>query len=152
MVVRGGGGRDADLPLSGGNRIPNSEIEELASRSSGPGGQHVNTSSTRVTLRWNLQESHGLSQVAKARLCDRLRARLSQAGVLIVHGDRHRSRERNREAARERLRELVETALYQEPPRKPTVPSGASKKRRIDAKRRRGKIKIGRRVHDDEGE
>jgi ribosome-associated protein len=125
---------------------------ELASRSSGPGGQHVNTSSTRVTLRWNLRESHGINPDAKARLIARLRARLSREGVLIVHGDRHRSRERNREMARERLRELVETALYQEPPRRPTVATHASKRRRIETKRHRGKIKDQRRVprNDDE--
>ena len=152
MVERGGRGRDADLPLSGGNRIPGAEIVELASRSSGPGGQHVNTSSTRVTLRWNLRESQGISPDAKARLIVRLRTRLSREGVLIVHGDRHRSRERNREMARERLRELVETALYQEPPRRPTVATRASERRRIDAKSHRGKIKDQRRVprNDDE--
>jgi ribosome-associated protein len=152
MVERGGKGRDADLPLSGGNRIPGSEIVELASRSGGPGGQHVNTSSTRVTLRWNLRESQGLNPDAKARLIARLRARLSREGVLIVHGDRHRSRERNREMARERLRELVETALYQEPPRRPTLPSRASRRRRIETKRHRGKVKDQRRTRGDDGE
>ncbi len=149
MVGRGGKGRDADLPLSGGNRIPGSEIVELATRSSGPGGQHVNTSSTRVTLRWSLRESHGISPDAKARLMARLRARLSREGVLIVHGDRHRSRERNREMARERLRELVETALYQEPPRRPTMPTRASKRRRIEEKRHRGKLKNQRRGREN---
>ena len=152
MLERGGRERDADLPLSGGNRIPGAEIAELASRSSGPGGQHVNTSSTRVTLRWNLRESHGIHSDAKARLIARLRPRLTRAGVLIVHADRHRSRERNREMARERLRELVETALYQEPPRRPTVPSRASKRRRIEAKRHRGRVKNQRRIREEDGE
>ena len=63
MVERGGKGGSGDLPLLGGSRILGSEIVELASRSSGPGGQHVNTSSTRVTLRWNLRESHGIGHV-----------------------------------------------------------------------------------------
>jgi len=152
MVERGGKRRDADLPLSGGNRIPGSEIVEVASRSGGPGGQHVNTSSTRVTLRWNLRESQGISRDAKARLLARLRARLSREGVLIVHGDRHRSRERNREMARERLRELVENALYQEPPRRPTMPSRASKRRRVEAKRHRGQVKDRRRIRGDDGD
>jgi len=152
MVERGGKRRDADLPLSGGNRIPGSEIVEVASRSSGPGGQHVNTSSTRVTLRWNLRESQGISPDAKTRLLARLRARLSREGVLIVHGDRHRSRERNREMARERLRELVETALYQEPPRRPTMPTRASKRRRVEAKRHRGQVKDRRRIRGDDGD
>ena len=112
MAERGGKGRSGDLPLSGGNRIPGAEIVEWASRSSGPGGQHVNTSSTRVTLRWNLRESHGLKSEAKARLIARLRGKMSREGILMVHADRQRSRERNREVARARLHEIVETALY----------------------------------------
>ena len=130
-------GRTADMRLSGGNRIPGGEIEELASRSSGPGGQHVNTSSTRVTLRWNLAESSGLRPEARERLLARLDSRLTTRGVLVVHADRHRSRARNREMARERLLELVENALHQEPPRRPTRPTKASKARRLDTKRRR---------------
>jgi ribosome-associated protein len=138
--------RATDLPLPGGNRIPAKEIVELASRSSGPGGQHVNTSSTRVTLRWNLRTSCGLSAAARARLESQLRPKLSRDGVLIVHAGRHRSRERNRALARERLHELVEDALRQAPPRRPTGPTKGSKTRRLDAKRRRGQIKTGRRL------
>jgi ribosome-associated protein len=147
-----GGGRDWDMdfPLAGGNRIPAGEIEELASRSSGPGGQHVNTSSTRVTLRWNVCESRGLDADARARLMTRLRPRLSREGVLTVHADRHRSRARNREMALARLRELVETALHQLPPRAKTLPTRASRRRRVDEKRRRGLLKRGRRNGKDE--
>lgn len=146
------GGRDGDLKLSGGNRIPGREIVELASRSGGPGGQHVNTSSTRVTLRWNLRDTRGLKSEVRERLIARLRPRLSKDGVLIVHAARHRSRERNREMARERLRELVETVLYQEPPRRPTRPTLAAKKRRLDSKRHRGNVKNRRRIPRDERE
>jgi len=149
---RGGGAQGRDLTLSGGNRISAAEIEELASRSSGPGGQHVNTSSTRVTLRWNLRDSRCLKPEVRERLLARLRPRLSKNGVLSVHADRHRSRERNREAARERLKELVETALYQEPPRRATKPTRASKLRRLDAKRHRGQVKSRRRLHPNEGD
>lgn len=152
MVERGGKGRNGDLPLSGGNCIPGAEIVEWASRSSGPGGQHVNTSSTRVTLRWNLRESHGLNPEAKARLIVRLRGKLSREGILMVHADRQRSRERNREVARARLHEIVETALYQEPPRRPTRPTRGSKQRRLDAKRIRGKIKDQRRPRGEDGD
>lgn len=136
--------RGADLSLPGGNRILASEIVELASRSSGPGGQHVNTSSTRVTLRWNLRLSCGLSAEALARLESGLRSKLSREGILIVHASRHRSRERNRALARERLIELVSGALHQAPRRRPTGPSKGSKTRRLDAKRRRGELKSGR--------
>ena len=151
-MERARGGQEADLALSGGNRIPAKEIVELASRSSGPGGQHVNTSSTRVTLRWNLRDSRGIKAEVRDRLLARLGPRLSKNGVLIVHADRHRSRARNREAARERLRILVETALYQEPPRHATKPTRASKTRRVDAKRHRGKLKSQRRIQRDEHE
>ena len=130
-----------DQALPGGNRIPAAEIEELASRSSGPGGQHVNTSSTRVSLRWNLRDSRGLSEDARERVLSRLRSKVSRDGVLIVHSDRHRSRQRNLEAAHERLRELVETALYQAPPRRPTGPSRGARKRRMDSKRKRADLK-----------
>ncbi|MFP6654651.1 MAG: alternative ribosome rescue aminoacyl-tRNA hydrolase ArfB [Myxococcota bacterium] len=141
-----------DLTLTGGNRIPGAEIVEVASRSSGPGGQHVNTSSTRVTLRWSVRDSRGIKDEVRDRLLARLRARLSKEGVLIVHADRHRSRQRNREVARERLQNLVETALYQEPPRQPTRPTRASKRRRLEAKRHRGKVKNQRTVRQDDGD
>ena len=144
--------RDGDLILPGGNRIPFSEIVELASRSSGPGGQHVNTSSTRVPLRWNLRTTVGLHPPARAQAIARLASRLSRTGELVVHSDRHRSRRRNQETARERLREIVENALYVEPPRRPTKPSRAAKRRRTDEKKRRGQLKAqrGRRGSDDE--
>lgn len=149
-MEKGRAGRDMDLVLSGGNRIPAAEIVELASRSGGPGGQHVNTSSTRVTLRWNLRDSRGIKAEVRDRLIARLRPRLSKDGTLIVHADRHRSRTRNRESARERLRDLVEHALYQEPPRRPTGPTRASKLRRLDSKRHRGKVKSQRRISRDD--
>lgn len=143
--------REGDLVLPGGNRIPFSEIVELASRSSGPGGQHVNTSSTRVTLRWNLRTTVGLHPTAHARAIDRLASRLSRTGELVVHSDRHRSRRRNQEAARKRLQQIVEEALRIEPPRRPTAPSRAAKRRRTDEKKRRGQLKSqrGRRGADD---
>ena len=137
--------RNRDLPLSGGNYIPGSEIEELASRSGGPGGQHVNTSSTRVTLRWSLRDTRGLKASARARAEQRLRGKLSRDGVLIVHAGRHRSRERNRALARERLRDLVDEALKEARVRRPTAPTKGSKSRRLDAKRRRGDLKNRRR-------
>lgn len=134
-------GESGDLPLPGGNRIPANEIEELASRSSGPGGQHVNTSSTRVTLRWNLRMTRGLHAEARTRAESRLRSKLSREGVLIVHAGRHRSRLRNRMLARERLQELVAEALRQARSRKPTRPTRGSRTRRLEAKRRRGDLK-----------
>jgi ribosome-associated protein len=142
--------KTGDRALSGGNRIPASELIELASRSSGPGGQHVNTSSTRVSLRWNVRESRGLKEKARLRLLARLKPRLSREGILIVHSDRHRSRQRNREAALDRLQELVELALYEPPERRPTGPSRGARNRRMDAKRQRGQLKNQRRLRGDD--
>ncbi|HEB88697.1 MAG TPA: aminoacyl-tRNA hydrolase [Deltaproteobacteria bacterium] len=142
--------RDSDLHLSGGHRIPAGEIEELASRSGGPGGQHVNTANTRVTLRWNVGDSRGIRPEVRLELMTRLRPRLSREGVLIVHADRHRSRARNREMARQRLRELVEAALHRTPPRRPTAPTRNSKTRRLEAKRHRSRLKNRRRLGRDD--
>jgi len=142
-----GNGRE-DLALPGGNRIPAGEVEELASRSSGPGGQHVNTSSTRVTLRWNVRLSRGVKEIDRTRLLDRLSSRLSKDGVLTVHSDRNRSRHRNLQAAYERLRALVSEALHEAPPRHPTRPTRGGRERRLEDKRRRADVKRQRRPQE----
>jgi ribosome-associated protein len=142
--------REGDLLLAGGNRIPASELVEQASRSGGPGGQHVNTSSTRVTLRWNLRETRGLRPEARARALARLATRLTRAGEIVLHADSHRSRRRNQQDARERLQALVAEALVVEKPRRATKPTRASRGRRLDAKRRRGDSKQLRQSRTDE--
>lgn len=146
-----GEAEDADLELAGGNRIPLSELVEQASRSGGAGGQHVNTASTRVSLRWNLRETCGLLPGAKARAIERLARRLTREGEIVIHADRFRSRHRNRLDARERLRELVAAAIVPPTPRRSTRPTGASKRRRLDTKRRHGETKARRhwRSEDD---
>ena len=141
---------DGDLLLAGGNRIPASELVEQASRSGGPGGQHVNTSNTRVTLRWNLRETRGLRPEARARALVRLETRLSKTGEIVLHADRHRSRRRNQLDARERLQALVAAALIVETPRRPTKPTRAARTRRLDAKRRRGDSKQSRQSQTDD--
>lgn len=130
-----------DLEVRRGVVIPAEELVESASRSSGPGGQHVNKASTRVTLRWRPQGSAALSPAQQARVCARLEARLTRAGELIVHAQRHRSRSRNRELARERLAELVRDALATRASRVPTRPGRAARQRALDEKRRRGRVK-----------
>ena len=139
-----------DRALPGGNRIPAAEIEELASRASGPGGQHVNTSSTRVSLRWNLRTSIGLTPDGRERLLRKLASRLTSDGVLVVHADRHRSRRRNLEEAHDRLFEVVRTALYQAPARRPTKPRKGAVERRLKEKRRRSAVKRERRHRRDD--
>jgi ribosome-associated protein len=140
---------DADLPVRNGLVIPSAELREAASRSGGPGGQHVNKASTRVTLRWNAMESAALTPAQRSRLRRRLGRRLTRSGELVVHARRHRSRARNRELARERLAELVREALAIRRPRRPTRPGRAVRDRTLSAKRRRGSLKRSRApVHD----
>ncbi|MFP6563397.1 MAG: alternative ribosome rescue aminoacyl-tRNA hydrolase ArfB [Myxococcota bacterium] len=126
----------ADLEVRRDVVIPASELRETASRSSGPGGQHVNKSNTRVTLRWNLEQSVAVGSVRRDRLRRRLRKRLTLSGDILVHVGRHRSRARNRELARERLAELIREALTAPRRRKATRPSKAARARGAEAKRR----------------
>lgn len=137
---------DGDIPVRRGVVIPASELEETASRSSGPGGQHVNKSNTRVTLRWCLRESAALDPGARRRVEERLGSRVTRAGELIVHAGTHRSRERNRALARERLAELVRDALRTRPARVPTRASAGARARAREAKRRHSARKHGRRT------
>lgn len=139
-----------DLPVRRGLTIPGSELREAASRSGGPGGQHVNKASTRVTLRWNARESAAPSDLQRRRLLRRLAGRLTRAGDLVVHASRHRSRSRNRELARERLAELVRDATAATRKRVPSTPGRAARRRRLEAKQRRSQVKRTRgRVHED---
>jgi ribosome-associated protein len=130
-----------DLRIAPGIAIPEDEILETASRSRGPGGQNVNKTETRVTLRWCLLDSRALQGPQRARLLRVLAPRLTREGELIVRSDRFRSRARNRDAARERLAALVSDALAPRVPRIPTRPSRASAERRLAAKRGRAEQK-----------
>jgi len=121
--------------------IPAAELRESASRSGGPGGQHVNKTSTRVTLRWCAAQSAALGEAQRARLLRRLGSRLTRGGDLLVHARRFRSRGRNRELARERLAELVREALATPKARVPTARSRGSRERALAAKRRRAQLK-----------
>jgi ribosome-associated protein len=142
---------DGDIPVRRGVVIPASELEETASRSSGPGGQHVNKSNTRVTLRWRLRDSNALDPKAKRRVEQRLATRVTRAGELIVHAQSQRSRERNRALARERLAELVRDALRTRAPRVPTRAGAGVRARAREAKRRHSARKHARRpVRSDE--
>jgi ribosome-associated protein len=124
--------------------IPGGELEVAASRSGGPGGQHVNKTSTRITLRWNLVASAALSLDQKRLLADKLAARLTILGELVIHADEHRSQHMNRESARARLADLIREGLKVAPRRIPTRPTGGAKRRRLAGKRRRAEVKRGR--------
>lgn len=121
--------------------IPASELQESASRSGGPGGQHVNKTNTRVTLRWSVRDSEVLSETQRKRLHERLGSRLTRSGELVVHCGSMRSRARNRELARERLAKLVREALSRRPTRVSTKVSRTQRKRRVADKRQRGDLK-----------
>ena len=131
-------------------RIPRGELVLRASRSGGPGGQHVNTSSTRIELTWDVAGSLSLPDDTRAWLLKRLATRLDSTGQLRLVAQEDRSQLRNREAVLERFRELVARAMAVPKARKPTRPSKAAKRARLDDKRRRAAIKKGRRQRDDE--
>jgi ribosome-associated protein len=129
-----------DLVVTSRLVIPADELRFRASRSSGPGGQGVNTTSSRVELRWDIASSRALDPEQRALALERLAARLTDDGVLILHGSEHRSQHRNREAVLARLRTLVADALEPERPRQRTRPTRGSVRRRLEAKRARGKL------------
>jgi ribosome-associated protein len=133
------------LDVSPALRLPLAELEFRASRSGGPGGQHVNTSSTRVEVWWDVAASPSLSEAQRARLLSRLASRLDGAGRLRLVSSGSRSQLRNREEVTERLRVLVAKALVVPKVRKRTRPSRAAKAARLEQKRRRAAVKRDRR-------
>jgi ribosome-associated protein len=134
---------DAPRPSSSRLPLPDGELSWRFSRSSGAGGQHVNTSDTRVELIWSLDDSAALSPAQKELAATRLAGRLVDGTITIV-SSQYRSQHRNREAARVRLEELLARAVVPPRPRRATKPTRGSKQRRLDAKKRRGSIKQGR--------
>lgn len=131
-------------------RIPRSELLFRATRSGGPGGQHVNTSSTRIELTWDVAGSLSLPESVRARLLERLATRLDRSGQLRLVAQEERSQLRNREAALTRFREVVARAMVVPKRRKATRPSKAAKRARLDDKKRRSAIKKERRRLDDD--
>jgi len=121
--------------------VPVAELEFRASRSSGPGGQGVNTTDSRVELRFDVANSPSLPAEARERALRRLGPRLDSNGVLRVVAQAQRSQLANRRAAMERFAELLSVALAIPRPRRPTRPTAASAARRVESKRRRSATK-----------
>ena len=138
-------GQDPFLDITPDLRLPLAELEYQASRSGGPGGQHVNTSSTRIEVWCDVAGSPSLSPEQRAQLLERLGARLDSTGRLRLVSSGTRSQLRNREDVTERLRSVVAAALAIRKKRKPTKPSRAAKAARLEAKRRRAATKRHRR-------
>ncbi|NIH77831.1 alternative ribosome rescue aminoacyl-tRNA hydrolase ArfB [Amycolatopsis viridis] len=135
----------SDLHVSRRLVIPAAELRERFSRSSGPGGQGVNTTDSRVELSFDVARSPAIPEDLRPRLLERLRSRLTD-GVLTIAASEHRAQLANREAARERLAAALRAAAAPPPPpRRPTKPSRGAKERRLAAKKRRSDVKRGRR-------
>jgi ribosome-associated protein len=130
---------DRWLRVTGSCRIDRSELVWLVSRSGGPGGQHANTSDTRVEVRFDIERSPSLGPRQRSRLLERI------GPVARATAADSRSQARNRELALERLRERLARGLAIERPRRPTRPSRAARAERVDDKRRRGRQKEQRR-------
>ena len=134
------------LPVTSRVSIPLAEITFIAARSGGPGGQHVNTTSTKVTLLFDVQASPSLTEYDKARIGQALEGRIGKDGVLRVVSQSTRSQFANKELALERFAALLRAALTPVAPRKKTRVSLAAKRRRVDDKKRQGALKRQRTV------
>jgi ribosome-associated protein len=130
-----------DIPIKNGIVIPESELEITTSRAGGPGGQYVNRTSSRVTLRWNVKSTNALTEEQKTRVLQKLQSQLTTEGDLIIHNSASRSQEQNKEAAFELLAEKVRQALYVPKKRTETKIPGTIKEARLQTKKQRSMLK-----------
>lgn len=126
------------------------ELEFRTSRSSGPGGQHVNKTESRVELLWSPQESACLNEAQKMMVLSRLKNRISNEGILHMHSEKYRSQHRNKAELTERFLDLVSASLVPVKKRRATRPTRSSVEKRIQSKKIRGKIKRTRRKGPEE--
>jgi len=148
--MTGPASKAAPIWITGRLAIDPDEIHESFVRAGGPGGQHVNTTSSAVQLRFDVRNSPSLPDDVRARLERLAGHRLTRDGVLVLQAQGQRSQKRNREEALERLVDLVRAAARPPVKRKPTKPSRASKQRHLDSKKRHGALKSLRRSRSDD--
>lgn len=129
------------IPVTDTIAIEDDEIVEKFVRASGPGGQHVNTSSSAVELRFDARNSPSLPDDVKHRLERVAGSRMNQEGVIVVFAQTHSSQQMNRQDARARLVDLIEQATHKPKPRKKTRPTYASKLKRLEGKTKRSGVK-----------
>lgn len=140
-VVREDEGPRDVLIVNAAVRIPRTELDVRATRSGGPGGQHVNTSSTKIELRWQPVSSVALTDVQRERLLTNLATKLDGDGWLRLTASEHRSQLQNREAAEARLVMMVKAALVVPKVRRATKPTYTSKVKRLESKSQRSEVK-----------
>ena len=142
---------EGDLLVNASASIPRTELAYRASRAGGAGGQHVNTSSTRIEVLWNVRTTGALDDEARARVLAKLASRIDGEGFIRVVSSARRSQSQNRDAAEARLAELVRHALVVQKRRKATRPTRAAKEARLSEKKKRGDTKRQRRSDSLEG-
>ncbi len=132
------------LPVNATLSIPRSELDVRVSRASGAGGQHVNKTSSRVEIFWNIPGSRAVSEEQRARMLEKLASKLTTEGSVRVVASDMRSQSRNRDLAEERLADLVRHALIVPRKRRPTKPTRAAKEARLESKKRHSNKKRSR--------
>ena len=135
-----------DLHIKNGITIPEHELEITASRSGGPGGQHVNKTNSRISIRWNVKTTTALNELQKERVLEKLQAQLTGEGDIMVHSASARSQQQNKELALARLAETIRKALHVPKKRMKTKVSQGAKEARLENKARHGMSKKMRKV------